>query len=92
MRGYDSHVKDIISYHCFQTLPVFSSEDTIVIPFFFTIGSIGLLCNKRILLHGMCPDIWPSPESRFDCVSHVSYLTQYARALGQSVSFKFEHV
>ena len=33
-------------YNCRQTLPVFSSEDTIFIPFFFNIGSIGLVCDK----------------------------------------------
>ena len=39
-------MKDIISYHCRQSLPVFSSGDTIFISFFFIIGGIGLVCDK----------------------------------------------
>ena len=44
-------MKDIISYHCRQTLPVFSSGDTIFISFLFIIGDIGLVCdNERYIV------------------------------------------
>ena len=46
-------MKDIISYHC-RRLPLLSSEDTIFIQFFFTIGSIGLVCdNVDYLMDGL---------------------------------------
>ena len=38
-------------YHilpCRQTLPVFSGGDTIFISFFFSIGGIGLVCDKAL--------------------------------------------
>ena len=34
-----------------STLPVHNSEDTIFIQFFFTIGSIGLVCDNKGLLN-----------------------------------------
>ena len=40
-------MKDITSYHCKRTLPVFNSGDTIFILFFFIIGGIGLVCDKQ---------------------------------------------